>query len=161
MIKLPSTFFKVIKDGVEDCTSPIQLRALLNKYTNFIISDEIFTLFKDRLLVIGSAKKCDFLMTAICADLDEDMDDILIKMNKHKRVISDAKVTKNFFPLCESYNANEKSFLTVVLTITNGNADEVVKILKTNKATVERKIAFYGLKRYINRKRSESRGKQA
>lgn len=69
--KLTDVFIRAVRIKVQDCSSPMQLRAYLNKYRNYIFSQEISKVFYDRIAFFREEYRHEQLYLEACDDLED------------------------------------------------------------------------------------------
>lgn len=73
MDKIDMTFLRTVLARIDDCTSPIHLREVLDRYKTYLYNGQIQDAFKSRLVIVKSFSRDEF-NDEKCEELEEELD---------------------------------------------------------------------------------------
>lgn len=143
---------KTARETIQDCSSPIQLRAYFNTFRNKVMPRNIRKEFLDRITFfqerLGGDKFYKEQLENLLDDLEFDVKD------EPQYVNIDSTGTEIDTSPYEPYSNQkcpiEEELLRELFLVTKGLKAEVLKILKTEPTYLNRKIILYDLSSYIS-----------
>lgn len=163
---LDDGFIRSIKKRVEECSSIVQLRGIMNRYTPYLYTLAVREVFQERMEFFRENDPFDRLLQQQCEDFEEDLD-IEASMallgaehllnpqhgNNHPKLVR--AVRANIDPdmilmECDEIDPAERAALYAAVQVSNGNKLEMCRILGITNMHLNRKINQYKLKPRIN-----------
>lgn len=158
-MQLSNTFLKVVKTKVNDCSNPMQLRALLNQYASYVMSEEIKNVFLERIDFFRDKYSTDHLFLDQLDDLEEDLsiDVQIAKVCQSSMVRYDDNMKKIARSHYFGHSQEERDYLIDIFKQCSGDKDLIVKILKISHEQLSAKVKHYNLSQILTKIRSRFR----
>lgn len=164
---LNGSFIRSVTKRVEDCSNPIQLREYLNRYRNYVFTEEIQEVFLERIAFFREHYHCESIHEKACDELQEDLESeiMIAKVTRSTSIVSNSKRNNHLKKLrafdndinllhiqddCDEYCPQELDLLRQVFRMTNGNKVDISRILDIDNSFLNDKINQYTLKDELN-----------
>jgi len=158
MVVLSNSFLKVVKQKVNDCSNPTQLRAYLNQYQSYVMSEEIKNVFYARIEFFKEYYSHDSLFMAQCEDLEDDLEiNIQIaSICKTTLIRFDDNMKKIVRSQYDGHSQEEYEFLLNTIKECEGNERKMMDLLKVSNTQLLKKLSHYNLKGTLIKVRKEN-----